>query len=222
MTPEQQKVVLDLVISYIVVLVSLGCHEFGHAWTAVMFGDPTPREEGRYTLNPVKHMDLLGTVLVPIAAMLLKTQPFAWAKPVNYSGYRFSRRVSVKTGLMACAAAGPVVNLVLAIVGAFVLAAMAHQHREWFGWWFKAAMGHLLAWNTLLFLFNLLPVPPLDGARVVKGFLPYSWQNAYGQVERFGPIFLAVLLVYVGGAVVQVPRAWLEGELMTLARLVFP
>lgn len=206
---------------YVVTVVSLALHELGHAACAVALGDETPREQGRLTLNPIVHLDLLGSVLVPIFMLILMPThaPIAWAKPVEVSGYRFTRKVRLKTGLMATAAAGPAVNFALAIAAAFALVfwdgrafpggALAHD--------FTARMLEL---NVLLFLFNAIPVPPLDGSRVLKGLLPNSAQGPYEKMERFAPAFLALIFFTGAGAILHRPLGWMTQGLLDVARSI--
>jgi Zn-dependent protease len=204
---------------YVVTIVSLALHELGHAASAVALGDETPREQGRLTLNPIVHLDLLGSVLVPLTMLILMPMhaPIAWAKPVEISGYRFTRKIRLKTGVMATAAAGPAVNFALAVGAAFALA-------FWEGRAFPGGpLAHdfaarMLELNVLLFLFNLLPVPPLDGSRVLKGILPNAAQGPYTKMERFSPVFLGLLFLSGAGAMLHQPLGWLTKSLLAVAR----
>lgn len=212
-----QDFVQRVVLFFIPVVISLSLHEWGHAASAVALGDPTPREQGRLTVNPVVHMDLFGTLILPLVLMFLSLPPFGWAKPVQITPYRFTRRMKMSTGLMLTAAAGPAMNLLLAVVSAVVLAvffpvvgpATAAQK----------LLGTMVGLNLVLFFFNLLPFPPLDGSRVLAGLLPRSLRSGYARLERFAPLFLGLLFFTgLGSALISRPTALLSEWLMTLAR----
>lgn len=154
------------------VLVSLGLHEFAHAWVAWRLGDPTAKQEGRVTLNPIKHLDPMGTLMFAVTS-LAAGLPFGWAKPVPVRPGHFRRP---KEGMAIVAAAGPGMNFALALV-AFAI----YRHAGLGGEGLEVA--HLAYFvNVVLGIFNLIPVPPLDGSRVVGVFMSDS---TYGQWLRF-------------------------------------
>jgi Zn-dependent protease len=204
---------------------SLAIHEYGHAASAVALGDQTPREQGRLTLNPVAHMDWTGTVLLPLALIFAGLPVFGWAKPVEITPYRFTRKVRMRTGLMFTAAAGPFMNLLLAALSSLVFVYFHNHYGDRAGWPGGArAYEVLIAFinvNVSLCLFNLIPVPPLDGSRVVGGLLPNAARGAWTQFEKWGP-YLLLPLVYFGGNLLAAPRGWLTNSLVDVANLVFP
>ncbi|MFM2152789.1 MAG: hypothetical protein RL199_1224 [Pseudomonadota bacterium] len=195
-----------LLFAYVPMVLSLAVHEYGHAASATLLGDPTPREQGRLTLNPLVHVDLVGTVLLPIALIALHQPVFGWARPVSVSPYRFTRSVRLSTGLMLTAAAGPAMNLVLALVSAVVL----HSAGPASSPFIAAAAGQMMALNILLCLFNLLPVPPLDGSRVLAGLLPGATRRLYDALEGLFPVLLGLLFFTgLGGRLLAAPGMWL-------------
>lgn len=220
---ETQDLINRLVLYFIPMIFSLSLHEYGHAATAVALGDQTPREQGRLTLNPVVHLDLLGTILVPLACLFAGQPPMGWAKPVQSTPYRFTRKVHMKTAVMLVAAAGPAMNFVLAVVMALALAASTHFGHVPGGPRATALMEQALQLNVVLFLFNLLPVPPLDGSRVLSGLLPYALRRGWVQLERFSPMFLGILFFTgVGGHLLRQPSFLLSDALDRFGRFLFP
>ncbi len=163
---------------YIPLVVSLSIHEWAHAITARMLGDPTAEEHGRLTLNPLPHLDLIGTVVLPLM-ILFSHSPFlfGWAKPVPVDPTRFRRGVKIFPGMLLVSLAGPFSNLVLAFLFAFSL-----KLCDRFSWGSDALIQGLymgLVLNVLLAIFNLMPVPPLDGHRLLppsvqRKLLPFS------------------------------------------------
>ena len=179
-----------LLIWIIPVLFAITLHEAAHGWIAGKFGDHTARMMGRVTLNPVKHIDPVGTIVVPAALLIMSTGfIFGWAKPVpiNFNALR-----SPKSGMIWVALAGPGANLIMAI-----------------GWLFVASLamnipillkmaGAGIFINILLAVFNLLPIPPLDGSRVISALLPNPLAYRYNQLEQYG-FFILIGLMFIGG-----------------------
>ena len=196
-------------------LLSLSVHEWAHAFSAHLLGDDTAEQQGRLTLNPLVHMDPLGTFLLPLLGI-----PFGWAKPVPVNPARFRRSVSMGLGMAITAAAGPVSNVVLA-VSCTVVYGLRYR-------WFSAETHNLgvtlllvqaIQLNLALALFNLLPVPPLDGSRLVDGFLPYRLRPMWEPFTRFSPIALMAVMVF-GGALVAGPMSFAQGLLNHLLNWV--
>lgn len=173
-------------------LLAIPLHEAAHGWTADKCGDPTARRLGRVTFNPLKHIDPLGTLLLP-SLLILSSAPFifGWAKPVpvNFRALSHPRR-----DMILVAAAGPAVNLLLALASALAIGLWAEQVSPDV-WWVQMLVFSLLL-NLALVVFNLLPVLPLDGGRILTGLLPHRLANAYARTERFGmPLLLMVLVL---------------------------
>jgi Zn-dependent protease len=180
-----------LVLSFLVLLFSLTVHESAHAWTADRLGDPTARQLGRISMNPVVHVDLIGTIVLPLVAISTGAPIIGWAKPVPVNVHNLRRP---RQDFMRVALAGPVSNALLAIGSAAVLAAVPASAGE--GPSFVrslAATGFQL--NLLLAVFNMVPVPPLDGGTVLAGLLPESLAGAFDRVRPYGFMILYVLLL---------------------------
>jgi Zn-dependent protease len=179
----------NIIPFYILVLIiSLTIHEFAHAYSAYKFGDPTAEQMGRVTLNPMVHMDLFGTIMLLIAG-------FGWAKPVpvNRGNFKNPRLMGI-----VVSAAGPVSNLILAFIGVFLiclfnysgwLTNMSHGSQEAI----QIFLGLLLRTNLMLFLFNLIPIPPLDGYRILQDVLPLRASLSLQKFEQYAA--LAFLLI---------------------------
>ena len=183
MPPIEQVIGLFLIL-----LFSLSFHEAAHAWTANRLGDPTARQLGRITLNPMAHIDWIGTVLFPLVALLYRVPVLGWAKPVPVDprNLRAPRR---DFGIVA--AAGPISNMILAIIGAIGFRVLYWNGQFEAAAW--VATGAKL--NITLALFNLLPVPPLDGGNVAIGLLPIAAARAIAQLRPYGFIILYALLL---------------------------
>lgn len=190
----------SLLISYLfVLLTAFSVHEFAHAWTANFFGDETPRLNGRLTLNPLAHLDPLGSLMMLVAG-------FGWAKPVPVNPYALERRSSA--ALMLVSLAGPISNFLMAFLAALpfrlglVSVYQAQVDMMSSSSHFLPTLPQLL-WvfvsvNLVLMLFNLIPLYPLDGEKIAIYFLPPSWGRALERIRPISPLIL-LALVFVGG-----------------------
>jgi Zn-dependent protease len=185
----------QIVIAFIVLLFSLTVHESAHAWTADRLGDPTARLLGRVSLNPMVHADPIGTILFPLLALVSGVPLIGWAKPVpvNVRRLRHQRRDYVLV-----AAAGPASNLVLAVVAALLLSALPVAPVVLGEPNVSAPLASLLSLgvqlNLLLAVFNMLPIPPLDGGNVLSGLLPMSLALRFDQIRPYGFLLLYALM----------------------------
>jgi Zn-dependent protease len=181
----------SLLLAFAVVLASLTVHEWAHAWTADRLGDPTARVLGRVSFNPMVHIDLLGTVVLPLIAVFSGFPILGWAKPVPVN---INRLRHPKRDFMVVAAAGPVSNLVMATIAAVVFHATMPDEAMTLG---GSARVLLMAVqiNVLLAVFNMLPIPPLDGGNVLAGLLPDSMGGLIQGLRQFGFIILYALLL---------------------------
>jgi Zn-dependent protease len=176
-----------VLIQFTVLVLSLSVHEAAHAWTADRLGDPTARLLGRVSLNPTAHIDPIGTVLFPLIAMLSHVPILGWAKPVpvNLRNLRHARR-----DYMLVAAAGPVSNLLLATLTALVWGLLSPAQ----GGLLSLLLEIMLRLNVLLAVFNMIPVPPLDGGNVLAGLLPARMAVQLDRVRPWGFLVLYALM----------------------------
>lgn len=174
-------------LSYLVVIMCITIHEFAHAKVAIKCGDNTPRLYGRDTLYPLAHIDLIGTVLLPLCAILFGVPVIGWAKPVPVNPYNFS---NPKKDEILVALAGPLANLLLATVISLFL-------RTFYIYELRQLLVLLVQINIILAIFNLLPIPPLDGSRILINILPYRYQLSYRMIMPFS-IFIVWFLLMTG------------------------
>jgi len=197
LTPEH--IALGLT-TYVVLLFSLSVHESAHAWMAWKLGDDTAQRLGRVSLNPIVHIDPIGTLLFPLIQIFTNVPLLGWAKPTPYNPANFRRDVSLRKGHMLVAAAGPVSNFLLALVFTGVLVVLVRgglvESRDNF-LLTLALLGIQL--NVLLALFNLVPIPPLDGSKVASFGLGGELGDRYDRV--MGPYgFVILMLLLMSGA----------------------
>ncbi len=189
----------QIFIAFIVLLFSLTVHEMAHAWTADRLGDPTARLLGRVSLNPMVHADLIGTILFPLIAMVSHAPLIGWAKPVpvNMRYLRHPRRDYVLV-----AAAGPASNLILAISAALFLVVLPISPQTLgeanVSVPLAATLSQLMQLNVLLAVFNMVPIPPLDGGNVLAGLLPSSLSIAFNKLRPYGFVLLYALILTDG------------------------
>ncbi len=191
---------LRTVAIYVVCLVlSVAVHEFAHAWAAHRLGDDTPEREGRLTLNPVAHADPIGTLLLPLIAGLTNTPLFGWGRPVPTNPVRYTRKVSMRVGLALVSVAGPLANLALAAV--VLLAAAGASLAGVLNPQTAALLHGLMTLNIFLMVFNLLPVHPLDGGKILAALLPEKWRAVDDFLLQWGGTILIVLVLVGGGLI---------------------
>ena len=180
---------MDLIVLMVSILFAMSAHEAMHAYVGLRLGDVTAAEGGRVSLNPLRHIDPFTTILLPIVTLVLFHAPILAARPVPFNS---SRVKFGEFGVAIIAFAGPVTNLLLAMVAAFFIRIIG----------LDSFMAHALylfvVLNVALFIFNLVPIPPLDGSRVLYAFAPEPLQDLLNQLEPFG-LFLVFGLVLLGG-----------------------
>lgn len=177
---------LTMFFGFCIFLISVTAHEFAHGFIAARLGDDTALKRGRLSLNPIKHIDLFWTILLPVSLYVTSGGRFVigQAKPVPVD---FRKLKPNRLGMIAVALAGPGINFLLAFLFSALYRETAWITALLFGVYLNLALG----------LFNLLPIPPLDGSRVVNGFLPKKWQKFYDLIEPYGFI-IVIVLVYFG------------------------
>lgn len=203
----------ERLVVFIPLLLSLTVHEWAHAYAAWRLGDDTARALGRMTLDPLAHIDPVGTLVLPLLGI-----PFGWAKPVPVEPVRFRRGLDMRVGLTIVAAAGPAANLVLAIGCGGLLAVLARVGAD--GPTARALLESAALLNVALAVFNLLPVPPLDGSRVVEGLLPDALRPLWNVVQGLGVLPLVAVLavpILLGVDVLGAPLAWALSVLRAVA-----
>ncbi len=200
-------------LGFAVLLISLTIHEAAHAWTADKLGDPTARTLGRVSLNPLVHIDWIGTVLLPLIAVFSRLPLIGWAKPVPVAmrNLRHPRR-----DFMIVAAAGPISNLLQAFVAAGLLRLLWNGSAEAGPGVLVTVLYFAVQINLLLAFFNFIPVPPLDGGNVLLGLLPPSLARTYGQLRQYGFLVL-YLLLFTGLA-----SAWISPPTNFFMRVLLP
>lgn len=207
-------------------VIAIVFHEVAHGWVAGLLGDTTARDNRRLSLNPLRHVDPFGTVILPGLLALSHLPVFGWARPVPVVKQRLR---NPRRDMMAVAAAGPATNLVLATLGAVALGLMARSLTAQPGPWVEAAfagLNYFIVINIFLAMFNLLPVPPFDGSHIVEGLLPAGAARAYARMRPYGlPLIFLLLLVipwlFPGLGVVErfvmPPVAWAQEQFMRIA-----
>ncbi|OIO08588.1 site-2 protease family protein [Candidatus Falkowbacteria bacterium CG_4_9_14_3_um_filter_36_9] len=201
----------------IVLIISAVFHEYAHGWAASKLGDDTARNAGRLTLNPIPHLDLVGSIILPLFLLIANAGFFlAWAKPVPYNPYNLR---DPKYGDLKVALGGPGTNFILAAVFGLIVRfiplpillktdLIINFFTQNYNFLLDNMQGSIMVSifimsliicfiNLLLMVFNLIPVPPLDGSKVLMAFLPYNWQIRLHQIEPYG-IFIVLFLLYSG------------------------
>ena len=190
-------------------IVAIVCHEVAHGWVAMLLGDTTAYDRGRLTLNPIRHVDPVGTLLVPGFLALVGGPIFGWAKPVPVVRGRLT---NPRYGMMLVAAAGPLTNLLLALIGAVLFGLSAPDGAMLASSdtglpqvtgaggaiaLIPSALFFFILINVFLAFFTLLPIPPFDGSHIVEGLLPRSWAVYWNKLQQVGMILFVVLIAVV-------------------------
>jgi len=197
--------VRNALLSLVGFVLSVTVHEFGHAFVADRFGDGLPRAQGRVTLSPLRHIDPFGTIVIPLVAMFMSGIPFiAWGKPVQTNPAGMTTRLPRTTASLFVSLAGPFMNLVLAVVVSLLLIAAAKagivgQSSA------VTIIRFVVMLNISLMFFNLLPIPPLDGASILEVILPARLHGALHAMRRWGMLVLMMLFVTGVGGYLMAP-----------------
>lgn len=182
---------IGFILGLLAIVIAITIHEFAHAWSADRLGDPTPSLEGRLTLNPLAHLDPIGTIMLIVAR-------FGWGKPVRFDSFnlRHPRRDSAIISL-----AGPMANIVLAIICSVVLRIIISFPLSLISSILIGLLQSLIIYNVVLAVFNLIPIHPLDGFKIVGGLLPEEYAHQWAELQGYGMIFLIILILPLAGGV---------------------
>jgi Zn-dependent protease len=212
------NIIQQIAIWTVPVLLALIVHEVAHGWVASLFGDKTALMLGRLTLNPRKHIDLIGTIIMPLLCLFVGGIIFGWAKPVPINSRNFK---NFRRDMVLVAAAGPISNFLMALMWAMftkVAILLFIQDPITLIKLFFIPMGYAgIFINLLLMVFNLIPIPPLDGSRVVASLLPSGAAKVYGLVEQYGFIIL-MLLIYTNilSLIIEPPFLWIQNAIFSV------
>ncbi|MBI2055381.1 MAG: site-2 protease family protein [Candidatus Sungbacteria bacterium] len=193
---------ITIIFQLIILIFSVVIHEVSHGLAANALGDPTAKYAGRLTLDPLKHLDPVGSFIVPLASFLLGGFIVGWAKPVPYNPYNLKVK-NQDFGSAIVGVAGPAANIAIALVFGFLIRGA--------GYWSKVlgagstplleVMAYIVLINIVLAIFNLMPIPPLDGSKVLFALLPERWIGLRLFLERFGFALLLLFIFYLSGSV---------------------
>ncbi|WP_238409578.1 site-2 protease family protein [Bacillus safensis] len=197
----------------ITLVVAFTMHELAHAYVAYRFGDPTAKNQGRLTLNPLKHLDVFGTILIFVAG-------FGWARPVPVNRYHFKKP---RLAGICVSIAGPLSNLVLAFLGFFVYVLLQKFGGEWIMRFEPGVDNFFLIFinlNVILFLFNLLPLPPLDGYRIIEDVVSPRIRAKMTQFEQYGIIIFLIFVITPLGLFVFGPLIGMRDQIIYWFNLI--
>lgn len=205
---EELTLVQKIVVWALPVIFAITVHEVAHGWVAKKYGDNTAYAQGRLTLNPIHHIDPLGTIVLPIVCLLLGGFIFGWAKPIPVNGRYFK---SPRKDMAMVALAGPVANLLMALAWALIARVGVTVNIETVTLPL-AYMGIAgISINLVLAVLNLIPLPPLDGSRIITAMLSNNMAYKYNQLEPYGfYILLALMMTPILGLVMSLPMALLQ------------
>ncbi|MCE9575178.1 MAG: site-2 protease family protein [Deltaproteobacteria bacterium] len=216
----QPNDVLLITRGLIVLIMSIAVHEFGHAWVADRLGDDLPSRQGRVTLNPVAHADPIGTLILPLASMLWAAMQhqfigagIGWGKPVQTQPRNYTRKIRMATGSVLVAIAGPLMNVLFATFLVLLHAILIKTGTLTLGGRVSEALFFAVGLNFMLFFFNLLPIPPLDGGYVLDYFAPYSWRSFLDTYKTYSIFLLMLVIATPLGAVIFVPAEFVSHHL---------
>jgi Zn-dependent protease len=219
LSPEQIRWIL---IRIFVLVGSIAFHEFGHAIMADRLGDDTPRRQGRVTLNPVAHADPIGTLLLPLIGGIYAAAGggvggFGWGRPVQWQPSRINRKWKMSSAQIMVAIAGPSMNILLAVLIAGTHSILLATNTIDITGQASQIMFFAVGTNFILFFFNLVPAPPLDGGHVAEGLMPYKHRSRFETYARFGPfVVMAIVLIPQLAQIFVIPARFCQRGLYQL------
>lgn len=213
--PPMEDIIYRIAISLPGFLLAIVCHEAAHAWMAYRFGDPTAKSQGRLSLNPVVHYDLVGTIIFPLIGALMGGAMFGWAKPVPVDSRRFK---NIRSGIFWVSFAGPLANITLMILSAILFAVMVTKISPSFSYHqvFSEMLKQSIWINILLAVFNLIPFPPLDGSKMVSSMLNYNQARKFEELQRFSFVFIFILILTPALNYIMSPAIWMSNQLVNV------
>jgi Zn-dependent protease len=195
---------IDLLTQLAVLVLSVVIHEISHGYAALALGDPTAEEEGRLTINPLRHLDPFGSVILPALLYFSHLPILGWARPVPYNPYRLKNQ---KWGPAIVGAAGPLANILLAVIFGVTVRFLPHALGFASGVFLlnmATIASSIVLVNLMLACFNLVPIPPLDGSKVLFALLPYRWRDTQFFLERYGVFLLLIFIFFFAGMLAPV------------------
>jgi len=188
-----ESIIYNIATAAIPILFAITLHEVAHGWVANKLGDGTARMLGRLTVNPIKHIDPIGTIAVPLLAVISAGIMFGWAKPVPVSTRNLK---NLRKDMALIAIAGPVSNLLMAAFWVIIMKIALPMADSGIGRGFAGMAEIGIYFNLILFFFNLLPIPPLDGSKVLSGFVPRNIANIMDSIEPYG-LYIIVGIIFL-------------------------
>ena len=183
---------MDFIFIIIILIMSVVIHEVSHGYAALALGDPTAKYQGRLTLNPISHLDPIGSFFVPLIGYFAGGFIVGWAKPVPFNPYNLRNQ---RWGEALVAVAGPISNIALAILFGLTIRFLPEYIN--ISQSFLNLASSVVLINIILAIFNLIPIPPLDGSKILFAFLPYKWQALRQSFERFGLILVFIFILFI-------------------------
>lgn len=209
-----------LLLSIPGVLVAITFHEFAHGFVAYKLGDNTAKDEGRLSLNPLDHLDPIGTLMLLFAG-------FGWGKPVHVNPRNYTRKISMEKGEAIVSSAGPIMNILLAIIFTLIYFAVKKYASVAFlsstvGGIILLLIFSIISTNIGLGVFNLIPLPPLDGSKIIMPFLPYKAKEFFVNNEQiFSLIFVVLWVTGIAGIIITPVINWVTSGILNLGQLIF-
>ena len=202
------------------VLIAITFHEFAHGYVAYKLGDNTAKNEGRLSLNPLAHLDPIGTLMLLFAG-------FGWGKPVQVNPANYTRKISMEKGEAIVSAAGPIMNIILAFVFSLIYCALYKFAGPEFlsstvGGVIMILISATISTNVGLGVFNLIPLPPLDGSKIIMPFLPYKAKEWFTNNEQiFYLIFVVLWITGIAGTIISPAISWISTGFLNLGKMIF-